>query len=178
MNSDKTTLVIATIAAVLILAIGYTLFSPAKTPAPITQTNNAHSLESRQLFKEDSTIIGTSNTKAATSSEPDTLSLINSNQYSNSSVKKLVESDQQETHFLWVKSIAMPGTTAIQKKAFEIPDGWNLVSKTILDKKGRARLLQKDNFVILEVHAISRNNAIRENAFANAEIIIAKATTE
>lgn len=79
-----------------------------------------------------------------------------------------------ETHFLWVKSIALPGSSAVQKRAFEIPSGWSLQSTKLLKHSGRARILTDDNFVVLEVHAIAPNNLARQEAYANAEIVIAK----
>ncbi len=73
---------------------------------------------------------------------------------------------------LWTRALSLPGESAVNKRAYEIPDGWRVADLSIVKQKGRARVYEQDGFVILEVHALSLNKFERAEAFAEASIKI------
>lgn len=75
---------------------------------------------------------------------------------------------------LSVRVLSQPGRTAIKKRAYEIPDGWDVTDMRITNKKGRARIFRRDGYVILEVHALSPNDSERTEAYAQATISISR----
>lgn len=79
-----------------------------------------------------------------------------------------------DTVTLSVRVLSQPGRTAIRKRAYEIPDGWDVTDMQITNKKGRARIFRRDGYVILEVHALPPNNSVRAEAYAQATIAMNK----
>lgn len=85
-----------------------------------------------------------------------------------------VEAGTRKTHSILARASALPGKIAQGKQAFEIPEGWRLEQAEITKRKGRARILEEDGYVILEVHAMSREKHQQVQAFAVANISVIK----
>lgn len=102
------------------------------------------------------------------SNTPDLYEQSNSEQSKNGALSE----NTTQVHYLRARASAQSGVSSLSKRRFDIPAGWRLSALEVIQKKGRVRAFERNNYVIVEAHALASGDY--SQAFANVKITIEK----